>query len=86
MTTTAKSTFTIEIYEVSRIEWAQAHPEMLTRRQRHQARVMPESFGALPSYIFTGRKSREAAESATIGYRDPAKFIVRITEREVAGE
>lgn len=69
---------TVEIYEIARIKWAKANPAMLTRRQRNQALLVPESFGAMPTYLFTNRESKKDAERDALPYRNTGKYFVRI--------
>jgi hypothetical protein len=73
-TETLKST--VEVYDRNRIEWCRSNPDKLTRRQRHQARIAPETHGALPTMLFTGR-SPSQAEAEAMPYRGP-DYLVRI--------
>lgn len=66
---TAKKTFTVQVWDTTRIAWCKAHPNMLSRRQRRNARIMPETFGAGPLMVFTGRQSLADAERDALPYR-----------------
>lgn len=81
--------FTVEIYDQDRIDWCKANPSMLTKRQRQQARELPQTHGALPSQIHV---RYDKAEVDGLKRIYPPRLI-RVVEtqpvgrpREIAGE
>lgn len=71
-----KYKYTVLVWEKHRIDWCKSNKEMLSHRQKKDAIRYPASFGATPTYIFTGR-TRTQAKQEELFYSAP-EFLTQI--------
>lgn len=76
--------YTVLIWEKHRIDWCKAHPTMLSHRQRKDAVLYPQSFGATPTYIFR-RRTLSQAKQEGLFYAAP-KFITQYISESMEGK
>ena len=70
--------YTVQVYSKSRIDWLKRKPELMSKRQKEDAKRIPETCGALPEMVFKGQPSLRQARLTAWPYIGDPNFYVRI--------